>query len=222
MSKRWLQLQTAGKIIKRLPVVAGDLLSLKYRLPLFVATMQIGFCHFVKLLVIASLLQLTSSNVIFRNASFPLPSTPIVSTGNVSMNDLQSRPSVPFEWQVPDSETKLIVVWYYRNMLSKNVYPCLVEALSELYVIALYDHDDMPVRADSYQQQCYGVSFDLARYQTPETPVLYYSTVMRTLLGISQIYQFFEKPCGLSLRVYEDGQNVAHAILKQEGSPSAA
>ena len=203
------------------PAAARDFLSLKHRLPLF-DTMQVTVYHFLKLLVVAILLRLTSSNVISRNASFPLSLTPIVSTGNVFMNHPLSRPSVPFEWQVPNSETKLIVVWYYRNMLSQIVYSSLIEALSELYVTALYDYGDMPVRADSYQQQRYGVSLDVTRYQTPETPILYYSTVMRTFLGVSQIYQLFERPCGLSLIVYEQGQKVAHASLTPEGSPSAA
>ena len=203
------------------PAAARDFLSLKHRLPLF-DTMQVCVYHFLKLLVVAILLPLTSSSVISRNASFPLSLTPIVSTGNVSMNHLPSRPSVPFDWQVPNSETKLIVVRYYSNMLSKIVYSCLVEALSELYVTALYDHDDMPVRADSYQQRHNGVSLDVTRYQTPETPILYYSTVMRTLLGISQIYQLFERLCGLQLIVYEQGQKVAYATLKPEGPPSAA
>lgn len=185
--------------------------------------MQIKGGHLLLQLSITTyLLGLTASSVIARNASSLLLSPQIKTASDNSLNDFHARPKVPFEWRVPHSETRLLVVWYYQKMESRGVYSCIIESLAELYATAVYDHDDMPVRANSYAQNRYGVLLDVTRYNTPETPILYYSLVVRTLLGISQLFNSYHQMWGLSLHVYEREQKVAHATLKPARDPSVA
>ena len=176
-------------------------------------------CHFLlRFYVIATMLCLVSSSIIFRNSSLLLPTAPLTTSTSTSLDVYLPRPTVPFEWRVPNSDTMLLVVWYYRNMLAKTLYSCMIEALCELYQTAIYDHDDLPVRADRYQQQKFGVVIDIKRYTNPETPTLYYSTAVKTLLGIEQIYHTYSTTCGLSMIVHEQGRRVARAVIKPVGS----
>lgn len=100
-----------------------------------------------------------------------------------------------------------------------NVYENVIDALYDLYLTAIYDHGDLPVRADKYLHQSRGLSIEISRYAEPGTPELYYSTVVRTLWGIQQIFQVYSRMCGISMIVFEHGQKVARASLKPIGNP---
>ena len=95
-----------------------------------------------------------------------------------------------------------------------NVQTLLLEAFYELYQTAIYDHGDRLVRADKYEHQTRDLSIEISRYAEPDTPELYYSTVVRTLWGISQMFQVYSRMCGSSMIVFEQGQKVARATLK--------
>ncbi|KAL8823455.1 MAG: hypothetical protein Q9191_005840 [Dirinaria sp. TL-2023a] len=168
------------------------------------------------------LLKQASCNLPVHNISLLLsPAPPLPNSSTASLNILRARPPVPFVWPIPNTDTELIVVWYYRNMVARNVFACIVESLAELYATALYDHGDGPVRADTYGQEQHGVSLDVTRYGASGTPPLYYSTVVRTFLGMAQILRTLDQVCGISLQVYERGLEVAHATLKPANTPSS-
>ena len=73
-----------------------------------------------------------------------------------------------------------------RNMGAKNVYFRIIEVLAKIYQTAVYDHADVSIRADSYEQQKYGVLVEVSRYTEPESPILFYFIVVRTLQDLSR------------------------------------
>jgi len=172
--------------------------------------------------VLAFFLSLASSSIILQNSSSLLPPPSDEATSNTTSVVNLSRSQVPFEWPISNSDTKLLVLYYYRNMQANNIYSSIIEAFYELYQAAIYDHDDLPVQAGNYQYQSHGVFIDISRYADPGTPKLYYSTVARTLLGIERMFHTYTHMCGLSMIVFERGKKVARASLKPLGTSDDA
>lgn len=172
--------------------------------------------------VLAILLSPASSSAVLQNSSsFVLVPSNEATSNTTSVVNLP-RPEVPFEWLIPNSDTKLLVLYYHRVMQAENIYTNIIEALYDLYLTAVYDHGDLPVRADKYQYQSRGVFIEVSRYADPGTPELHYSTVARTLLGIEQMFHAYSRMCGLSMIVFERGQRMARASLKPLGTPNDA
>lgn len=172
--------------------------------------------------VLAIFWSLASSSAVLQNLSSSLLVPSKEATSNSTSILDPSRPGVPFEWPISNSGTKLIVLYYYRLVQIKNVYAIVIEALYDLYLTAIYDHGDLPVRADKYQHQSRGLSLEISRYAEPGTPELYYSTVVRVLWGIQQLFQVYSRMCGISMIVFEHGQKVARAFLKPLGTMNDA
>lgn len=168
---------------------------------------------------LAICLSLSSSSAVLQNSASSLlvPSSEVKSNITSILNP--ARPEVPFEWPISNSDIKLLVVYYYRVVPIKNVYTNVIEALYDLYQTAIYDHGDLPVRAGKYQHQSRDLLIEVSQYEEPGTPELYYSTVVRTLWGIQQIFQAYTRMHGMSMVVFEHGQKVARASLKPIGNP---
>ena len=140
---------------------------------------------FLQLLAILATIGLASLVIVSYNKLLLVPLQLVRIYTNSLLDTLLSRSKLPIEWLVPNLETILLILRLDRNMRAKNVYSCIIEALAKLYQTAVYDYADVPVRADGYEQQKYGVFIEVSRYTKPESPILYYSTVVRTLQGLA-------------------------------------
>ncbi len=78
--------------------------------------------------VLAILLSPASSSAVLQNSSsFVLVPSNEATSNTTSVVNLP-RPEVPFEWLIPNSDTKLLVLYYHRVMQAENVYTNIIEA----------------------------------------------------------------------------------------------
>ena len=144
-----------------------------------------------------------------QNASLVLPTF-----ANDTKLNINPRPVLPYRVQVTDSETSIQFTQYFALTDADRFYPCIIQALVEIYEAAIYDRGDRPLRGDIYVLQRYDIIIDIHKKPGARRNSLKYATVVRMLQAV-ELFTHEYGTYGLSLIIFEEQVAVGIAILRQ-------
>ena len=124
------------------------------------------------------------------------------------------RPKLPYRVQVAESDVSVQFMQYFSIISPEKVYPCVIQALVEIYEAAIYDHGDAPLRGDLYKLHKYDVLIDVQRYPRRSTASLTYAAVVRML----QAYELFTHDYGsygMFMYIFLHGDQVADVEIRE-------
>ena len=143
------------------------------------------------------------------NASLVLPTF----VNNTGLN-INPRPVLPYHVQVTGSDTSIQFTQYFALTDADRFYPCIIQALVQIYEAAIYDRGDRPLRGDTYVLQRYDIIIDVHKMPGAPRNSLKYAAVVKMLLAV-ELFTHEYGTYGLSLVIYEEQEAVGIAIVRQ-------
>lgn len=137
----------------------------------------------------------------------------VPASGNATNLNIYPRPILPYHVQIGESDISVQFMQYYGLLNSNNIYPCIIQALVEMYEAAIYDSGNAPLRGDSYTSRVYDVLIDVQRLPRSR-PRLKYAAVVRMLQAV-ELFMHDYGTYGLALVIYDNGSQVGHAVVRQ-------
>ena len=143
-----------------------------------------------------------------QNSTLVLPTF----LNNTSLNT-KPRPILPYHVQVTGSETSVQFTQYYAPTDANRFYPCIIQALVEIYEAAIYDHGDRPLRGDIYVLRRYDIVIDIQKKRGAPRNSLKYATVVRMLQAV-ELFTHEYGTYGLLMTIFEEQVAVGVAVVR--------
>ena len=144
-----------------------------------------------------------------QNSSLVLPT----SVNNSALGN-NPRPALPYHVQVTDSETSIQFTQYFALADANKYYPCIIQALVEIYEAAIYDRGNKPLRGDIYVLRQYNIIIDIQKIPGLARRInLKYATVVRMLQAV-ELFTHEYGTYGLALVIFEERVAVGTAIIR--------
>lgn len=128
--------------------------------------------------------------------------------------DMKPRPILPYHVQITDSETSVQFTQYFALTEAGQFYPCIIQALVEIYEAAIYDRGNRPLRGDIYILRRYDIVIDIKKYPRAPRNSLKYATVVRMLQAV-QLFAHDYGTWGLQLTIFEERVAVGLASIRR-------
>ena len=169
--------------------------------------------HLVALCSFSYMLAYVLSTNLYPNYGAQNSSLVLPTFANSTGFNMQPRPILPYHVLVTGSETSVQFTQYFALTEPNQFYPCIIQALVEIYEAAIYDHGDRPLRGNIYVLQKYDVIIDIKKYARAPRNSLKYATVVRTLQAV-MLFTHDYGPWGLQMTIFEEQVAVGLAVIR--------
>ena len=134
---------------------------------------------------------------------------------NSSGLNMRPRPILPYHVQITGSQTSVQFTQYFALAEANTFYPCIIQALVEMYDTAIYDRGNRPLRGDIFVLRRYGIILDIKKYPRAPRFSLKYATVVRMLQAL-ELFAHDYGTWGLWLIIFEEQVPVGLAVIRQD------
>ena len=129
--------------------------------------------------------------------------------------NMKPRPILPYHVQITQSQTSVQFTQYFALTEADKFYPCIIQALVEMYDTAIYDRGNRPLRGDIFILRQYDIIIDIKKYPQAPRFSLKYATVVRMLQAV-ELFAHDYGTWGLWLTIFEAQVPVGLAFIRYD------